>query len=103
MCMFALYTEMEVYFITYYHAVLCPEMEVCFTVQYHAVLCSETEVCFTMQYHAVLLYQGTIRYRLAGEGLGLFYFKIDETTGRISVARNLRTGRDMTYTVSASP
>ncbi|XP_070182145.1 protocadherin Fat 1-like [Littorina saxatilis] len=42
---------------------------------------------------------GSIKYRLTGEGQGPYYFKINENTGRITVARNLRTGRDMSYTL----
>jgi hypothetical protein len=45
------------------------------------------------------VFQGVLRHTLVGDGLGVYYFKIDEITGQISVAQNLRTGRDMVYMV----
>ena len=50
--------------------------------------------------HFMSNFQGTLRYRMIGDNLGTYYFRVDELTGIIYVRNNLRTGLDMAYTVS---
>lgn len=45
--------------------------------------------------------QGRIKYQMVGNFPAPYFFSINEDTGDISVAQNLKTDKASTYTVSA--